>query len=104
MKKSITKFMSFSLALMFTFGLTIMPNNAEATVWFAKKAWVEMRGTVIYAGLEIYGYEVPIGVTLGGGSDYVGSKEDCLFYLTSSCDDSNLRLVTIYPLHEVNPI
>jgi hypothetical protein len=92
MKKTITKLMSFSLALVITFGLTIMPNQAKADVAFTKKKWVSIYGSYIYGGLEVFGFEVPVGFTLDGGKDYLGEKEDCVYFYLSWCDDSNLQV------------
>lgn len=84
--------MSFSLALVFTFGLTILPNQAKADVPFTKKKWESIYGNYIYGGLEVFGFEVPVGFTLEGGTDYVGEKQDCVYFYLSWCDDSNLEV------------
>ncbi len=104
MRKSITKLMSFSLSLVFTFGLTIMPNSAEAgTVPWAKRGWHSIYGSIIYGGVELYGIEIPIGVTIDGGTDYIGEKEACTFWMFAECDDSNLQIRTVLPLHNATP-
>jgi hypothetical protein len=104
MKKTITKLMSFSLALVITFGLTIMPNEVEAgTVYVASRQWVEVYGSVIYAETNLYGAKTPVGVTLGGGDTFVGMKEACLRDLSWTCDNSNLQLLTIMPLYSPTP-
>ncbi len=100
MRKSITKLMSFSLALVFTFGLTIMPNIAEASVWFAKKELVPMYGWYVYGGAEVLGVQVPVGFVLDAAGGFIGMKEDCVHISLSTCDDSNLTFWTTIELYK----
>lgn len=103
MKKSITKFMSLSLALMSTFGLTIMPNESKATVWFAKKELQPLMGWYVYGGVEVLGVQVPVGFIIDSGGDFIGMKEDCAHFSVSKCDDSNLRFWTTITLNSPTP-
>lgn len=98
-----TKLITVVLAMVFTFGLILIPKNAEATVYFAKKELQPLMGWYVYGGVEVLGVQVPVGFVIDAGGDFIGMKEDCAHWSISTCDDSNLRFWTIMTLNSPTP-